>query len=539
MTALRTASAALMLALVAPQAAEAYAPRTSFVRAPHAAEVVPLQPKMTSIYKLKGALLADAKLSKARRPNLLGRTLNKWANKKTLVGKFVRRLTHRPKVVSAEQAAKMIKAGDKVWMPIGHQISGAVVDALAARAKDPKGGFTSKNPVEVVALSNVAGRKLFDRGGKIQPKALFVGSNNRDAIAGGRGSFVPVFLSRIPKLLKEGTIKIDRAVIQVSPPDRLGYVTLGASAAATIAALGKAKTIIAEVNPNVPRTNGATKFHISKLDAIVKSNTPQVTLPEPTIGETEKAIAKHIVKLIPKNPTLQFGIGGIPDAVAGQLAASGRKDLRVHSEMISDGVMKLAQAGAVKGKVKYSFAMGSQKMLNWLNNNRKAKAYTTDYINDPARVSKIKNMISVNSALRVDLSGQVNAQYVKDSWYSGVGGQVDFFRGAMGSKGGKAILALPSTTKLKNGKVISRIVPRLGEGDVVTTSMHDVQFVVTEHGVAKLDGKSAVERARALIKVAAPQFRQELTRKLDAQLNARKTAEQARYDAFKAARAKR
>jgi 4-hydroxybutyrate CoA-transferase len=534
MTALRTASAAaLMLALAAPQAAEAYAPRTNFVPA-SAAEVAPPQRKLTSIYNVKGTLIADAKLAKTRRPNLLRRTLSKLSNRKTLVGKFVRRLTHRPKVVTAAQAAKMIKAGDKVWMPIGHQIAGTVVDAMAARAKDPKGGLSAKKPVEIVALSNVAGRKLFDRSGKIQPKALFIGANNRDAISGGRGSFVPVFLSRIPKLLKEGTIKVDKAVIQVSPPDRFGYVTLGASAAATIAALGKAKTIIAEVNPNVPRTNGATKFHISKLDAIVKSNAPQVALPEPKIGATEKAIAKHIVKLIPKSPTLQFGIGGIPDAVAGQLAASGRKDLRVHSEMISDGVMKLAQSGAVKGKVKYSFAMGSQKMLKWLNKNRKAKAYTTDYINDPARVSKIKNVVSVNSALRVDLSGQVNAQYVKDAWYSGVGGQVDFFRGAMGSKGGKAILALPATTKLRNGKVISRIVPRLGEGDVVTTSMHDVQYVVTEHGVAKLDGKTSVERARALIKIAAPQFRQELTRNLDTQLASRKAAEQKRYDAYQA-----
>ncbi|MCK5800385.1 MAG: acetyl-CoA hydrolase/transferase family protein, partial [Deltaproteobacteria bacterium] len=286
--------------------------------------------------------------------------------------------------------------------------------------------------------------------------------------------------------------------------------------------------------PNVPRTNGVTKIHISRIDAIVKSNEPQVALPEPKIGKTEKAIAKYIVKLIPKNPTLQFGIGGIPDAVAGLLAASGRKDLRVRSEMISDGVVKLAEAGAIKGKVAYSFAMGSQKMLSWLNNNKKARTYTTDQINDPASLASIKRMVSVNSALRVDLNGQVNAQYVKDSWYSGVGGQVDFFRGAMGSDGGKAILALPATTTLKTGKVISRIVPHLGEGDIVTTSMHDVQYVVTEYGVAHIDGKTAVARARALIKIAAPQFRRTLTKNLNAQLDKRRVGEQRKYEAYQA-----
>lgn len=536
-TALRLATPALALALLAPVPAAAYAPRAQL--APVAqVEVAPATRRLSSIYNERGPLLADAKLgAQAKRPNLLKRGWAKLTNRANPVSKLLRAVTHRPKLVTPEQAAKMISAGDQVWVPIGHQVPGTIIDALANRAKDAKGGLSADKPVKLVGLSNVANRKVFDRAGKVQPHALFIGANARDAIDAGRGDFVPVFLSRIPRLLKEGTIHVDKAIIQVSPPDRFGFVTLGASAAASVAALEKSKTIIAEVNSTVPRTNGATKIHISRIAAIVKSDAPQVALPEPKIGATEKAIAKHIVKLIPKNPTLQFGIGGIPDAVAGELATSGRKDLRVHSEMISDGVMKLTQAGAVKGRVKYSFAMGSQKMLDWLNKNPKARAYTTDVINDPSTVGKIKNMISVNSALRVDLNGQVNAQYVKDSWYSGVGGQVDFFRGAMASKGGKAILALPATTTLKNGKVISRIVPKLGEGDVVTTSMHDVQYVVTEHGVAKLDGKSAVERARALIAIAAPEFRKELTANLDAQLNARKSAEQGRYDAFKAAKA--
>lgn len=280
--------------------------------------------------------------------------------------------------------------------------------------------------------------------------------------------------------------------------------------------------MIAEVNPNVPRTNGATKIHISRLNAVVHSNKPLTPLKATKIGETERKIAKNVVKLIPKNPTLQFGIGAIPDAVAGLLGKAGRKDLRVWSEMISDGTMNLVKAGAVKGKVIYSFAEGTTNFLKWMNGNRKLRAKPTDVINNPANLAKINNLVAVNSAVRVDLKGQINAQYIRDTWYSGVGGQVDFMRGAMASKNGRAILALPSTSTLPDGKggkkVVSRIVPRLGSTDVVTTSLHDVQYVVTEHGVASLDGKTDVQRAKALIKVAAPQFRKELTRELNAQL---------------------
>ena len=464
-------------------------------------------------------------------------------NKSTRMGKFMRALTHRPKVVSADQAAKMIKPGDNVYMPVGHPVAGSVVDALAARAKAANGGLDAKKPVKLVGLANTVHPKAFDRAGKVVPKAVFIGGNSRDAIMAGRGSFVPVYLSRVPRSIREGKIKVDKALVQVSKPDMMGFVTLGTTAATMLAAIDKAKVVIGEINPNVPRTNGATKIHISRLDAVVHSDKPIVGMPPTKIGKVEQAIAKHIVKLVPKNPTLQFGIGAIPDAVAGQLAKAGRKDLRVYSEMISDGVMGLVKAGAVRGKVKYSFAMGTEGFVGWMNNNRKLRSYTTDHINDPSRIGKIKNMVAVNSALRVDLNGQINAQYIKDSWYSGVGGQVDFMRGAMASKGGRAILALPSTSSVSDGKggrkLVSRIVPRLGEGDVVTTSMHDVQYVVTEHGTARLDGKTAVERARALIKVADPQFRGDLTRSLDSQIAKRRSVEQKRHDARRAAKAAR
>ena len=490
------------------------------------------------------ATTTSSSSSQTRRPGGLKRAFKKVfrrnrAKPTTRLGKFMRALTHRPKVVTAEQAARMIKPGDNVYMPVGHPVAESVVSALHARAKAPNGGLDAKKPVKLVGLANTVHPKNFDREGKVVPKAVFIGGNSRDAILAGRGSFVPVFLSRVPRLIREGKIPVDKALVQVSKPDAFGFVTLGTTAATTVAAVNKARTVIGEINPNLPRTNGATRIHISKLDAVVHSDRPIVGMPEPKIGRVEQAIAKNVVKLIPKNPTLQFGIGAIPDAVAGQLAGAGRKDLRVFSEMISDGVMKLAKAGAIKGKVKYSFAMGSNKFVNWMNNNRKLKAYTTDHINDPAKVGKNKNMVAINSAVRVDLNGQINAQYIKDSWYSGVGGQVDFMRGAMRSQNGRAILALPSTSSISDGKggkkTVSRIVPRLGETDVVTTSMHDVQFVVTEHGVAGLEGKTAVQRAKALIRVAAPEFRKDLTASLNKQIEARRQAELKRHNARQAA----
>lgn len=504
--------------------AHAYVPRTEF------AGSIKVDDQLAAVsFRSEGVLLA-ANVDKPKK-GLIKRFIKKYSKRSTKVGRFVRALSYRPREITAAHAARMIKADDHVWIPIGHQVPSSIISSLAERVKKEP-SINAEHPVRLVGLSNVMSRRIFDRAGKVQPQSLFIGGNVRDAVMAGRGAFTPIFLSRVPRMIEEGNIKVDKAIIQVSAPDKFGFVTLGASAAASLSAIKKAKLVIAEVNPNVPRTNGVSKFHISQIDAIVKSNKTQKALPEPQIGATEKAIAKHIVKLIPEKPTLQFGIGAIPDAVAGLLAKSGRKDLRVHSEMISDGVMNLEKAGAIKGKVKYSFAMGSDKMLKWLDKNKKLRSYTTDQINNPAKLVKIPRLVSVNSALRVDLRGQVNAQYIKDTWYSGVGGQVDFFRGAMGSKGGRAILALPSTTTLKNGKRISRIVPALGKGDIVTTSMHDLQYVVTEHGVAHLDGKNAVERARALIGIAAPEFRKDLTAKLDAQLKARKAAEQQKYDAY-------
>lgn len=447
----------------------------------------------------------------------------------TRLGRLMRVVSHRPKTITAEHAARLIQPGENVFMPVGHSVAHSVEKALVKRAQT---GLDANNPVQIVGLANTASKRLFnDTGTKIIPSALFMGPNTREAVASGEGEFTPVFLHRVPRLIREGKIPVDTALIQVSTPDALGYVSLGASTAVTPAALAKAKTVIAEMSPNVPRTNGSARIHISQLDYVVKSEITLREMPAARIGDVEKKIAEYIVKgdgkigpLVPNKPTLQFGIGGIPDAVAAELANSGRRDLRIKSEMISDGVMNLVEAGAVRGKVEYSFAMGSEKMIQWLDRNPKLRAGTTETINNPAKLGKVRRLVAINSALRVDLRGQINAQYVRDRWYSGVGGQVDFMRGAMTSKGGSAILALSATATIKdeNGekKVISRIVPKLGEGDVVTTSMHDVQYVVTEFGIADLDGKTADERQEALIEVAAPQFREGLRRELSSQREA-------------------
>jgi acyl-CoA hydrolase len=442
---------------------------------------------------------------------------------KTLGTKAVKEPTFR----TAAQAAGQIRAGANVFIPIGHSVAKSVLKALGQRTT----GLSAKNPVKIVGLTNTASKRLF-AGDKIVANSVFIGANNRDAIASGRGDFVPVHLSRVAGLIRDKKLPIDVAVIQVSPPDKNGMVTLGPTAGATLAAMKRAKTVIAEVNPNVPRTFGATRFHKSKIDHMVKSDKPLSTVEPSKPSKVDMRIAKHVMGLIPKSPTLQFGIGTTTDAVAGLLAQSGRKDLKIHSEMISDGAMKLVQSGAVRGKVVYSFALGSQKMLNWMDNNKKLEAQPSDVTNNIVGLAKIPKMISINTALRVDLAGQVNAQYVGNRNYSGIGGQQDFFRGAMLSPGGKAILTMPSTSKLKQAdgstKLVSKIAFQLGHGDIVTTGMHDVQYIVTEYGVAHLDGKNMTQRAEALIKVAHPKFRKGLREQLRNQAKERKATVEAK-----------
>jgi 4-hydroxybutyrate CoA-transferase len=422
-----------------------------------------------------------------------------------------RRPGKTPRERTAAQIAGQIRPGSVVYLPIGHSVSRSVVTALVARAKRDT-ALSPGDPIRIFGLTNVASRKLYtETGGKIIARSVFIGSNNRDSIASGQGEFIPTHLSRVPRLMREGKVKIDVAIIQVSPPDKNGYVSLGSSTGTSLAAMESARTVIAEVNPNVPKTYGAARIHKSRIDFMVKSNEPLVTIEPVPISDIDRAIAANVQSLIPDNPTIQFGIGSTTDAIAGALADSGRRDIRIHSEMISDGTMNLIRSGAVKGPVHYTFALGSQRLLDWMNGNKQLQSRPVDVLNDPRRLALIPRLVSINTALRIDLNGQANAQYVGDRHYSGTGGQQDFFRGAMLSEGGKAIMVLPSTSTVKdtagNDRMVSRIVMALGEEDVVTTGMHDLQYVVTEYGVAHLEGKSTIERARALIEVAHPAFR--------------------------------
>ncbi len=475
----------------------------------------------TTTTKAKGA--TSAHKAKARTTTKTTKLRTAGTAKLGAKAKAKAKATQEPTYRTAAQAAGQIRPGSNVYIPIGHSVAKSVLKALGQRTDS----LSSKNPIKIVGLTNTASKRLFETD-KIVANSVFVGANNRDAIAAGRGDFVPVHLSRVAGLIMDKKLPIDVAVIQVSPPDKNGMVSLGPTAGATLAAMSKAKKVIAEVNPNVPRTFGATRFHQSKIDFMVKSDAPISTIEPGAPSKVDVRIAKHVMGLIPKRPTLQFGIGTTTDAVAGLLAQSGRKDLKIHSEMISDGAMKLVQSGAVRGKVVYSFALGSQKMLKWMDNNKKLEAQPSDVTNSIVGLAQIPNMISINTALRVDLAGQVNAQYVGNRNYSGIGGQQDFFRGAMLSKGGKAILTLPSTSKIKqpdgSTKLVSKIAFQLGSGDIVTTGMHDVQYIVTEYGVAHLDGKNMTQRAEALIKIAHPKFRKGLRDELRQQQKERKAA---------------
>ncbi|HSI03828.1 MAG: acetyl-CoA hydrolase/transferase family protein [Myxococcota bacterium] len=417
------------------------------------------------------------------------------------------------RTITAEQAAALLQPGERVLVPVGHMAPLTILGALAARARLP-GELDAKRPLKLFGTAVLVDPKLYEGEGKIVPEAIFVDNSSRAAIATGRGSFIPSFFHRLPGLIRGGELPIDKVLLRVSPPDAEGYVSIGTSAVLEPVAIEHAKTVIAEMSPSVPRVGGACRVHVSELDHIVRSEAPVITVPAPPASAEEVAIASNIVGLVPDGATLQFGIGGLPNAVAARLAEQGRKGFHIHSEMIADGVMLLAKAGAVAGPIEFSFAGGSAELLQWMDGNPQLVALPIDACNDPVALGKIDKLIAINTALRVDLNGQVNAQMINGSWYSGVGGQVDFMRGASRSPGGAAILALASTRTIKGAdgqpQVISSIVPYLGTDDVVTTSMHDLQYVVTEHGVAKLEGKSTLERAEALIAIADPRFQPEL-----------------------------
>ena len=333
-------------------------------------------------------------------------------------------------------------------------------------------------------------------------------------MAEGRADYTPIFFSQIPELFSDEFLPVDVALITVSPPDAQGKVSLGVSVDYTLKAAMTAKTTIAAVNPNMPYIGGAL-LDVSEIDSFVFSQAPLLELAPPSIGPIEKAIGGHIAGLINDGDCMQLGIGAIPDAVLCFLGD--KKDLGIHSEMISDGVMHLVEKGVVTcarktlhpGKIVIAFAMGSKAFYTWMDHNPMLEAHPVDYVNDPRIIGQNDNLISINSALSVDLLGQVAADSMGPKQFSGVGGQVDFVRGARFSKGGRSVIAMPATAA--KGKV-SRICGSFGPGQPVTTSRNDVDKVVTEHGVASLRGKTNAQRAKALIEIAEPEFREQLMR---------------------------
>jgi acyl-CoA hydrolase len=369
--------------------------------------------------------------------------------------------------------------------------------------------------VEIVHLKTLDGAEYTrpEYAGIFRHRAMFMGENVREAVVAGRADYTPIFLSDIEGLFSSGNLPLDVVLIQVSPPDDHGYVTLGTTVGCTLNAIRWAKTVIAEVNEQMPRTHGDTAIHVSRISAIVETSHPLLELhPEP-FTELHRRVAENVASLIPDGATLQTGIGGIPDAV---LACLGNKrDLGIHSELVGDGVIDLMESGVIngerktlhRGKAVISIALGSQRLIDFVHDNPAFEFRPICYTNDPFVVAQNDRMVAINSALQVDLTGQVCADSLGIKPYSGFGGQVDFIRGASRSKGGVPIIALLSTARRGT---VSRIAPMLEPGSGVVTSRADVHYVVTEHGIAYLHGKTLRERAEALIAIADPRFRNEL-----------------------------
>lgn len=415
---------------------------------------------------------------------------------------------YQDKLVSAEQAVKNIKSGDRVV--IGHACGEppALVEALVNRAPE-------LNNVEIVHMVAMGPAKYAQPGMEksFRHNALFIGASTRKALEEKRADYTPCFFSEIPRLFKDNILPVDVVLIQVTPPDEQGFCSFGISVDYTQAAAECAHMVIAQMNNYMPSTGGA-KIHLNELDFIVEKDEPLIELKPPAIGDVEKAIGENIAKLVQDGATLQLGIGAIPDAVL--LFLKDKKDLGIHTEMFSDGVVALAEAGVItnkkksvnKGKFIATFLMGTRKLYDFVDNNPDVELHPVNYVNDPCVIGQHENMVSINSALQVDLMGQVNAEMIGPRQYSAVGGQVDFIRGASFSPKGKSIIALPATAA---GGKISRITCDLDRGAAVTTSRNDIQYVVTEYGIVDLRGKSLRERAEALISIAHPDFRAGLT----------------------------
>jgi 4-hydroxybutyrate CoA-transferase len=417
-------------------------------------------------------------------------------------------IDYKKKLRTPDEALRCVQSGMRVYIQPGCAEPETLVDALIQRAPNVQ-------DVEIVHMMTM-GRAPYvapEMAGHFRHNAVFIGGNVREAINEGRADYTPVYLSEIEELFESGAMPLDVALIEVSPPDSHGFCSFGVGVDTTLTAARLARYVVAQVNDQMPRTYGDSFIHVSKIDAIVESSRPLCAMKRAEITDMQAAIARNVAGLIEDGAVLQTGIGGIPDAVLPLLMD--RKDLGVHSELVSDGVIPLIDAGVITGarknfkprKIILGFALGTKNLFDYVDNNPIFEFHPTAYTNDPALIARNDHMVAINSALQVDITGQVCSDSIGTYFYSGIGGQVDFLRGASRSKGGKAIIALSSTAK--NG-TISRITPMLAPGAGVVTSRGLIRYVVTEYGVAYLHGKSIRERAQALIEIAHPKFRDEL-----------------------------
>jgi 4-hydroxybutyrate CoA-transferase len=416
----------------------------------------------------------------------------------------------RAKTVSADEALRAVQSGNRVFIHGAAATPHPLVAALGRR-------LPVVSEVETVSIHTVGDAPYAapEHADSVRHRALFIGANVRAAVNAGRADYVPIFLSDIPALFRNGALPIDVALVNVSPPDEHGYCSLGTSVDVAKAAVENARIVIAQINMAMPRTLGDSFIHADQVSyAVVEQVPPYVDEPEPPTDE-ERRIGGHIAGLVEDGSTLQLGIGAIPNAAAAALR--NHHELGVHTELFSDGVVDLVEAGVItgacktlhRGKIVSSFVVGSKRVYDFVHNNPGVELHPIDYTNDTSIIRRHDQMVTINSAIEVDLTGQVCADSIGTSFFSGVGGQMDFMRGAALSRGGKPIIALPSTAKRRT---LSRIVPTLKEGAGVVTSRAHVHYVVTEHGVAYLHGRSIRERARALIAIADPAFHEELCR---------------------------
>jgi acyl-CoA hydrolase len=414
------------------------------------------------------------------------------------------------RIVSADEAVSGIRSGEQLFVHGGAATPSVLLDALTRRAGELR-------DVGVIHLhtEGPAPHLARELAGSFRHRALFIGANAREAVNAGRADYVPIFLSDIPELFESGVLPLDAAFINVSPPDAHGYCSLGTSVDTALSAVAAASTVIAQLNPSMPRTLGDSFVHVDQIDLGVDVDQPPHEHASPVIGEVERQIGAFVAELVKDGATIQMGIGSIPAAVA--LALRDKKDLGIHTELFTDPVLDLVESGAVtgaakevnRGKIVSAFLMGSQRLYDFVHDNPMIEMRPVDYTNDTAVIRRFRRMVAINSAISIDLTGQVSADSIGTRFYSGVGGQMDFMRGAALAREGRAIIALPSTAA---GGRISRIAAVLAEGAGVVTSRAHVRTVVTEHGVAELFGRSVRERAAALIAIAHPDFRDELAR---------------------------